>query len=87
MKNNYDGRNEMELEVGKCLLKYQLDKIGMSQQELANLLKMPRSQISDYVHKRKIMSLKTGKLISIIVDCDISDLYEWIIVKDIQKEV
>lgn len=76
----------MEIKVGKCLLKYQLDKIGMSQQELANLLKMPRSQISDYVHKRKIMSLKTGKLISIIVGCDINDLYEWIIVKEILKK-
>lgn len=53
----------------------------MSQQQLANKLRMDRRQISHYVTGDKTMSLTTAKTIASTLDCYIDDLYEWIEVK------
>jgi transcriptional regulator with XRE-family HTH domain len=63
---------------GKCLLRQRLQEAGMTQQQLAEKLHMPRSQISDYVHGRKTMSLLTAKSISHAIGCSVDSLYEWI---------
>jgi Helix-turn-helix. len=64
--------------VGRCLLQQRLREIGMSQQELANKVNMPKQQISDYANDRVVMSLKSAKNIASAINCAIEDLYEWI---------
>lgn len=64
--------------VGRCLLRYHLEEIGMSQQELANRLNVTRQQINKYINNRQKMSLQIAKSVSDILDCQIEDLYEWI---------
>lgn len=50
----------------------------MSQQELSELLGVTKQQINSYVTNTRMMSLKTAKNISVILNCEIEDLYEWI---------
>jgi DNA-binding XRE family transcriptional regulator len=64
--------------VGRCLLQQRLDELGMTQQELANKVHMPKQQISDYANNRVTMSLKNAKNIASALRCHIDDLYEWI---------
>lgn len=64
-------------EVGRCLLRYRLKEARMSQQELSEKIKMSKTQISDYIHNRRKMSLSTAKTIAEAVGCTIDDLYEW----------
>lgn len=65
------------LEVGRCLISDRLRERHMTQQELADLSGISKSQISDYISKRVIMSLKNAKRIAIVLKCHIDDLYEW----------
>jgi transcriptional regulator with XRE-family HTH domain len=60
------------------LLQQRLQEIGMTQQELADKVHMPKQQISDYVNNRVTMSLKNAKNIASAINCTIDDLYEWI---------
>lgn len=55
----------------------------MTQQELAERLGITRQQINTYTRKenRKVMSLSIAKNISVVLRCEIEDLYEWIPVK------
>lgn len=64
--------------VGKCLLADLLKKAGMTQQELALKLDVPKQQINKYVHNRQYMSYKTAREIAYILNCPMEDLYEWI---------
>jgi transcriptional regulator with XRE-family HTH domain len=50
----------------------------MSQQELADRLGVKKQQINSYVNNERKMSLVTAKNISDIINCEISELYEWI---------
>ncbi|HZF64459.1 MAG TPA: helix-turn-helix transcriptional regulator [Chitinophagaceae bacterium] len=61
----------------RCLLQQRLDETGLSQQELASILHMSRSQISDYATKRKMMGLETAVSIAAVLSCEVMDLYEW----------
>ena len=72
----------MAFVIGKCLLPIRLKECGMTQQELADKLGMKEQQISDYVHKRKVMSLKTAINVAAVLKCHIDDLYERIYVGD-----
>jgi DNA-binding XRE family transcriptional regulator len=60
------------------LLQQRLREIGMTQQELADKVHMPKQQISDYANDRVVMSLKNAKNIASAINCAIDDLYEWI---------
>lgn len=68
----------MTYTVGRCLLRYRLQKAEMSQQELADRLGVKKQQVNSYVMGERKMSLTTAKNISEIIDCNIDDLYEWI---------
>lgn len=61
---------------GRCLLVRRLKEIGKSQQWLSDVTGISKSQISDYVNNRRIMSLPTAMTISMAVGCSINDLYE-----------
>lgn len=68
----------MAYRTGRCLLKQLLKERKMSQQELADKVKLPRQRISDYANMRtKKMDLDTARTISDALKCSIHDLYEW----------
>lgn len=69
------------LEVGRCLLADILDKRRMTQQDLADKTGLNKQEISDYIHKRKCMSLRTARTIAKALNCYMDDLYEWISTK------
>lgn len=63
--------------AGKCRLQEILDSRKMTQSELARRLKTTPQQIQHYVKNTRMMSLTTAKKISIILECDLNDLYDW----------
>lgn len=63
--------------VGKCLLLNQLDKNKMTQTELAIELGVTKQQINKYVRNVQVMSYEVAYNISIILNCEMSELYEW----------
>lgn len=63
---------------GRCLLARRLKEIGKSQQWLRDVTGISKSQISDYVNNRRIMSLPTAMTISKAIGCYMDDLYEFV---------
>ena len=63
--------------VGKCQLQTLLDRTGMSQQELALRLGVTRQQINKYIKGKAVMSYQVAYNIALILNCSMSDLYEW----------
>lgn len=69
----------MTFTVHRCLLKELLHKADISQTELAELLGVRPQQIQHYVKDNpRVMSLTVAKNISVILGCQIEDLYEWV---------
>lgn len=69
----------MTYKVGRCLLRYRLQDANMTQLELANKMNVTKQQVNKYVNEPPtIMTLQVAKNISIILHCEIDDLYEWI---------
>lgn len=69
----------MELKPGQCLLKRKLRSIKKSQKWLSEKTGIPEGRISEYISGNRMMSLVTAKKISLAIDCNMDDLYEWII--------
>jgi transcriptional regulator with XRE-family HTH domain len=61
----------------KCLLGDLLKKADLSQIRFSELTGIPKSQISEYVNDKHVMSLETAKIISHVLKCPIEDLYVW----------
>lgn len=68
----------MAFKAGRCLLKQQLRRRGMSQRELADKVGMNESQVSQYATNVQEMSLNTAKTIAAALGCYVDELYEWI---------
>jgi plasmid maintenance system antidote protein VapI len=64
--------------VGKCQLSDRLKKADLTQTKLAELTSIPKSQISEYVNNKHVMSLESAKIISYVLECHIEDLYNWV---------
>lgn len=71
----------MPYRVGRCLLADLLNRAGMSQQDLALKVDIPKQQINKYVRGPRQMSYKTARAIANALNCSMEDLYEWIPVK------
>ncbi|WP_088832606.1 helix-turn-helix transcriptional regulator [Paenibacillus tyrfis] len=67
----------MAYKPGRCLLHFRLKEVGMTPQDLADRIQMPRQQISDYANDRYKMGLANAKTIAMAIGCSIDDLYEW----------
>ncbi|MED1742039.1 helix-turn-helix transcriptional regulator [Bacillus swezeyi] len=64
---------------GKCLLRDRLREAGINQAQLADRADMKESHVSGYVHGTKRMNLDTAKTFSVILNCRMDDLYDWIV--------
>jgi plasmid maintenance system antidote protein VapI len=69
--------------VGKCLLSDRLKICNLTQTELAEMTQIPKSQISEYVNNKHVMSLETARRISFVLNCHIEELYHWESVTDV----
>lgn len=49
----------------------------MTQSELADRLGITGQQINKYVNNRQKMSIEVAYNVSVILKCNIEDLYEW----------
>lgn len=67
----------MAYKVGRCLLREILHNLSMDQVELATKLDVKPQQINKYVNNVQGMSLEVAYNISLILNCEIRDLYEW----------
>jgi plasmid maintenance system antidote protein VapI len=67
--------------IGRCLLGERLRERGISQIDLALVVRMSESRISDYIHNRRNMSVPTLINISLALGCSPLDLYELIPIK------
>jgi DNA-binding XRE family transcriptional regulator len=67
----------MAVRVKRCRLRELLVMANLSQNELAELVRRPKSQINDYVTNDKVMSLRVAKDIADALRINIEDLYEW----------
>ncbi|MFM1655534.1 helix-turn-helix domain-containing protein [Brevibacillus sp. B_LB10_24] len=63
---------------GKCLLKPLLDRVGISQAELARRTGISERMISYYVKDQKPMSVDAMYTISRVLNCRMEDLYQWV---------
>ncbi|KGR89344.1 helix-turn-helix transcriptional regulator [Lysinibacillus odysseyi] len=68
----------MTYTVGRCLLRELLHRKDMTQVELAERLNVKPQQIQHYIQNNRVMSLKVAKNISVILNCNVDDLYEWV---------
>lgn len=68
----------MRYEPGRCLLRRILRDHKLSQRELAVLVDMPETQISDYINGRTTMGYATAVTIAKILEIHAEELYDWI---------
>lgn len=68
----------MAYRAGRCLLREQLEKNGMTQLDLALKLGVTVQQINKYVRNKQGMSLQVAKNVASILNCRVEDLYEWV---------
>ena len=68
----------MAYKVGRCLLHELLREARMEQIELASKLGVTPQQINKYAKDIQKMSLEVAMNISLILKCEIKDLYDWI---------
>lgn len=68
--------------VEKCLLLDMLRRKQMSQSDLANRTGISKQQINAYVQNRQMMTFQTAYNISVILDCDMSELYKMSLVSN-----
>jgi len=62
---------------GVCQLGKLLDKSNMSQSELARLSGVSQRSISHYVNNKQVMNIDAARAISLVLDCELTDLYKW----------
>ena len=67
----------MAYKVGRCLLREILHNSSMDQVDLADKMNVTPQQINKYVRNTQRMSLEVAFNISLILNCEIKDLYVW----------
>ncbi|ASS66251.1 helix-turn-helix transcriptional regulator [Paenibacillus sp. RUD330] len=64
-------------EAGRCLLRQFREDKGITQQELADLAGISRSQLSAYERRKYTMNIEDARSFAEIFNCHIDDLYDW----------
>ncbi|WP_438449488.1 helix-turn-helix domain-containing protein [Gorillibacterium sp. sgz5001074] len=70
---------QTRFDYGRCRLPELLRQSKMTQQDLADRTGYPKSNISDWIARRKKMSFTTAMSVSRVLNCHPEDLYEWVI--------
>ncbi len=65
--------------VGRSNIKRLLAQKGLTQSELAERLGMSRQQLNRYVQNQRIPNAEITKNIAVELDCEMDDLFEWVI--------
>lgn len=68
--------------IGKCRLPHLMRLRGITASQLCDRSGLSQPQVSDYIHNRRVMSLKTARIVAGVLLCSIDDLYEWIETED-----
>ncbi|PZD95197.1 XRE family transcriptional regulator [Paenibacillus sambharensis] len=66
------------IKPGRCLIREIRKHKGLSQQRLADLSGVSQTTISNLENNRYLASLTDAKSISIVLRCNIDDLYSWL---------
>lgn len=73
----------MALSRGECLLRYYRNRRGLTQDELADLVKdrtglpMSGTMISQFERKHRLMSPEQMRAMCIVLGCTEEELYRW----------
>ncbi|MFV4878902.1 helix-turn-helix transcriptional regulator [Bacillus velezensis] len=72
--------------VGKCRIPELRKKRGISSTQLAAMVGVSKTQMSDYVNLRNLPSIERAYNIAKMLGCAPEDLYDWIEVSDSNTE-
>ncbi|MED4523591.1 helix-turn-helix transcriptional regulator [Bacillus velezensis] len=72
--------------VGKCRIPELCKKRGISLSQLAAMVGVSKTQMSDYVSLRNLPSIERTYNIAMMLGCAPEDLYNWIEVSDSNTE-
>lgn len=70
-----------EVRVIKCLLRDRRLSAGLTQEQLAEIIGVQKSRISEYENGKRNMSVITAKKIAVACGCGIEDLYVFDIIR------
>ncbi|GAA3408415.1 helix-turn-helix transcriptional regulator [Paenibacillus hodogayensis] len=68
----------MALQIGRSLLKHRIKRAKLTQKEFANRLGVGQSFITMVIKGEHTMSLERAVNAAKILDCDVTDLHEWL---------
>lgn len=68
----------LRYKAGRCLLQSILDDARMTQSELAEKMGVDKQQINRFARNGQKMHIESAYNISVILNCHIEDLYEWV---------
>lgn len=63
--------------AGRCLLKSLRSAKGLSQRDLAALVDIPQSTVSNHERRNYLMTVEDARSYCRVLDCSLDDLYEW----------
>lgn len=72
----------MAFQLGECLLRQRIQESKYNQSELAKKLGISRQMITKYITGERKMSLEIAINISLLLNCQVTDLYILEIVKN-----
>ncbi|MEK4193314.1 MULTISPECIES: helix-turn-helix transcriptional regulator [Paenibacillus] len=72
----------MRVTRGRCLLQDWIDNKGWTQAEYAKRSGRPKRIISHFCNNERVMKPEDEYAASLIFDCRMEDLHEWIVVQD-----
>lgn len=67
----------MALQIGRSLLRYRIKRANLTQKEFAKRLGVGQSFITMVIKGERVLSLERAVNAAKILDCDVTDLYEW----------
>lgn len=69
----------MRVSRGRCLLQYWISRKGWTQSEYARRSSTSKRVISHFCNNERIMKPEDLYVASLLLDCRMEDLFEWII--------
>jgi transcriptional regulator with XRE-family HTH domain len=67
----------VEVTISKCLLRDRRKAADLTQEQLADLLGVSKTRISEYENSEVNMTVITAKKLAVACNCDINDLFDF----------